>query len=481
MIDHPYLNKLRDKEIHLVGLASAEISAVAEFLFAEGCKNLVAHDIYAGVEFKRAFRNAHQGLSRAEQVKALKKLEALPIQKKTGSKYLSGIEKAEVIFPTQGWFLYEKSQRVLQPLLDQGVEFGSMTKLYLQLAPGIVVGVTGTNGKGTTTHLIADMLKAGGKKVYLAGNDPKSVQVLDKLSKMKPEDYLVLEVSNRQLMLDLGKSPHIGVITNITPNHLDEHHNVFAEYVKVKNSLLKYQQLNDIAVLNFDNNNSMSLAEQLESQVFGFSVYKQVTRGAMVEKDEIIYKQDGEREKIAETSVVKLPGKYNLENILAAVVVAKQCEVNNQAIAKVCGSFTGLPQRLEFIKEFEQVRYYNDLYSTTPASTEQAIASFSEPVVLIAGGDAKGVDYFDMAEIIKKKVRKLWLFPGSASDKLQKHLAELNYREIELIEDFDECLKETKKEARPGEIVILSPGGAHFQSKFIGKKSPGFNALVDSW
>lgn len=184
MIDHPYLNQLRQKKVHLVGLSSAEISAVAEFLHAQGVKHLVAHDIKEGVEFKQSFRRSHQGLTRAQQISALKKIETLPIERRLGRKYLQGVEEAQVIFPTQGWFLYPESKDKLGELQSQGVEFGSMTKLYLLLSPATVVGVTGTNGKGTTTHLITAMLKAGGRQVYLAGNDPESIQVLDQLEKI---------------------------------------------------------------------------------------------------------------------------------------------------------------------------------------------------------------------------------------------------------------------------------------------------------
>lgn len=481
MIEHPYLKKLRSKNIHLVGLASAEISAVADFLHAQGCRHLTAHDMYDGVDFKKAYRRSHLGLSRAQQVAGLKKLDALPLKRCLGKNYLQGIEKAEVIFPTQGWFLYADSREKLQPLLDQGVEFGSLMKLYMQLAPAKIIGVTGTNGKGTTTHLITAMLRAGGKKVYLAGNDPHSNQVLDKLETMTATDFLVLEISNRQLLLDLGASPWLAVITNVTPNHLDEHHNLFAEYAEVKRSLLKYQTEKDVAVLNFDNETCLSFRDKAAAKIFGFSVYKKIDAGAMLQRDKIVYTIDTDSETVATTADVKLPGDYNLENVLAAVVAAKQCRVPAKAIKQALENFRGLPQRLEFIRTVSGVKYYNDLFSTTPASTQRALEAFAQPVVLIAGGDAKGVDYFSLADTIKAKVSHLWLFPGTAADNLKKHLQTLHFDNITCVTDFDKCLASIKNSAAAGAIVLLSPGGAHFQSRFIGKKSRGFNAVVKSW
>jgi len=481
MIDHPYLNRLRKQKVHLVGLASAEISAVANFLHSQGVKNLVAHDIYSGNEFKRAFRKAHRSLSKPEQIKALRQLESLPIQKKQGEDYLSGIEDADVIFPTQGWFLYKESREKLTALQDRGVEFGSMMKLYFELAPATIIGVTGTNGKGTTTHLIKEMLAADGKEVYLAGNDPGSVQVLDKLEKMKSSDYLVLEVSNRQLLIDLGKSPHIAVITNVTPNHLDEHHNLFSEYAEVKRSLLKYQTDDDFFVVNMDDETVVSFQEKSVAKKIGFSVFKKVENGAMIDREDIIFNDGGKKEVIAKTTDVRLPGDYNLENILAALVAAKVARVKNDSIAKVIKTFEGLPQRLQFVKEIDGVKYYNDLFSTTPASTKMAIESFSKPVILVAGGESKGVDYFDLAESIKEHVSKLWLFPGSMATDLKKHLSTLHFTEITEIDDFAACLEAVKKNARSGDIVLLSPGGAKFQSTFIGKKSKGYEQTIRAW
>jgi UDP-N-acetylmuramoylalanine--D-glutamate ligase len=481
MIDHPYLEKLRSKKIHLVGLASAEISAVADFLYAQGCRHLTAHDIYDGVEFKKAYRRSHLGLTRAQQVAGLKKLDSLPLIKYLGKNYLRGIEEADVIFPTQGWFLCPENRDQLQPLWDQGVEFGSLTKLYLQLAPAKIIGVTGTNGKGTTTHLITAMLQAGGKKVYLAGNDPHSIQVLDKLESMAATDYLVLEISNRQLLLDLGASPWLAVITNVTPNHLDEHHNLFAEYAEVKRSLLKDQTINDIVVLNFDNPTCLSFGKKSAARVFGFSIYKNISNGAMLKKKQLVYCDNTECVEIGTVADVKLPGDYNLENALAAVVVARQCQISPAVIRDALVNFRGLPQRLEFIRTVGGVKYYNDLFSTTPASTQRALEAFDQPVILIAGGDAKGVDYFSLAETIKGKVSQLWLFPGTASENLKKHLRTVHFDKIKEISDFDNCLQNIKKSAATGDIVLLSPGGAHFQSRFIAKKSSGFNAVVKSW
>ena len=257
------LEKYRGKNIHVVGIAGAEGSAVAEFLVAKGL-SVTGHDFSADeMEFEKNFNNTHLSLKSEERAAALEHLRSLPLPINLQADYLKEVEDADMIFVSQVWFKYP-SNAPLKPLYERGVEFKTITNLYFELAPCPIISVTGTNGKTTTSNLLKNIFELWEKedapgRFYFAGNDRQNVQVLDKLEEMTERDVFLLETSSTQLVLNSQISPHIGIITNITPNHIDDH-GTFENYIKAKESLIMYQGEKDFAVLNFDNAVTLEIA-----------------------------------------------------------------------------------------------------------------------------------------------------------------------------------------------------------------------------
>ncbi len=477
-----YLEKIKRKNIHIVGAFGAEGSAILGFLTAQGVKNITAHDFSGDKEeLWQNFSKTHLWIrKKSERLAEFENLLKLPAVLNFKNKYLEGIADADLIFVPSSWYLYKPNFPALQTAKDKGIEFSSLTKLYFQLAEGKIISVTGTKGKGTTSRLIYEILLKTGKNrnVYLAGNDRRSGQELDKVSKMAKDDILVLETSNRQLMIDLGRSPDIGVITNISPDHIDEHGS-YEKYIEVKKSLFKDSGKNSIAVLNFDNGITRKFGEDLIGRgidVCFFSRKEAVKKGILLEKDKIYANIKG-KEYICDISDIKLIGGHNLENVLAAALSAYLVGANPEKIREAIVNFKGLRQRIEFIGEYGDVRFYDDTASTNPDSTIAAIKAIasgklkveSGKLLLIAGGDDKGMDYAGLAKEIIEKVDALILLPGSGSEKLKLQITNIKQIDSFVIEcnDFLEAMEVIKAQTKTGDTVLISPACAHFQARYI--------------
>lgn len=471
------IEELKNKNIHLVGISSAEGSALAEFLLQQGVKKIVAHDFKEEDEFENNFYLTHQGYSYSEKREKFEKLIKSPIRINFRDSYLKEIEKAQAIFVTQGWYLYENNA-ILHESKKKGIKFFSMTQLYFDLAPCPIIAVTGTNGKSTTSRLIYEMLSNSQFNTYFAGNDRLNIQVLDKLIEMKPSDFLVLEVSNRQLR-DLKKSPHIAVITNITPDHLDEH-GTFEDYVQTKEVILKYQKKEDFAVLNDDNESTREMIDKSRGSVFPFSRRGQLSQGAFLENDEMIIKKGKTKIAIGDISLVKIPGQHNVENVLAASMAACLSGAGGETITNTIKDFKGVKFRIERVREINNVNYYNDVKGTTPQACLAAIESFKAPIILIAGGGDKGLDYNDFARRIMSKIKLLILMPGKGSKKIEKAIKNISYHhelKVKHRYDLSEAVQLAHQSSEKGDTVLLSPACPYFYSMFIeGRK--GFEKLV---
>ncbi|MFB0546435.1 MAG: Mur ligase family protein, partial [Anaerolineae bacterium] len=259
-------------------------------------------------------------------------------------------------------------------------------------------------------------MRASPIKTYFAGNDRQNVQALDKIKEMRPEDVLVLEVSNRQL-LGLGRSPLIAVITNVAPNHLDEHPS-FEDYVETKRGLITHQTAEDFAVLNHDNEITRRMIDSCPSQPFPFSRNYELGRGAFVKDGDIVVRREGREERVCSIGDIRIAGNHNLENVLAAVAAAYLRDVDVETIGRVVSRFRGLKHRSQFVWEMGRVRYYDDLSSTTPQATVAALRALPGPILLIAGGDDKGLDYSKLGQVIVERVKALILLPGQGADKI---------------------------------------------------------------
>ena len=485
------LKNLKNKNIHIVGIGGAEGSAVAEFLAANNISSITGHDFSLRKDFKKAFCNTHLSLKPKEREEALEHLLNLPIKINFKDHYLEGVENADVVFVSQVWFKYPQNLPILQDLKNSGVSFKTITNLYFELAPCKIISVTGTNGKTTTARLVNSIFTAWGvSKIYFAGNDRQNVQVLDKLGEMTKDDILILETSSTQLLLNSGISPQIGVITNITPNHLDDHGS-FENYIEAKKNLIRYQKKGDWAVLN-EKLKVHKVHKVIKSKIFWFSREEELEEGCFVKNGNVVVRKKTGRNKksmvqvrdieptatmepaivtICSVDDIQIPGKHNLENVLAAVSVAYLYGVEPEIIKKGIIKYTGTKHRLKLLYNIKGIKYYDDTQATTPEATIAGIESFDSDIILLAGGDDKGMNYEKLAEKINKKVKLLILFPGNASDEIEKLI---NKKKIDFakVNNFSEAVEFLKKYYKKtalskSSIVLISPASAHFYSKYV--------------
>lgn len=337
-----------------------------------------------------------------------------------------------------------------------GAKISSATKLFFERCLGKIIGVTGTKGKGTTATLIAEILKAEGKKVFLAGN--VGTPMLSLLPQIKKEDWVVLELSSFQLQ-DLEQSPRIAVVLFISSEHLDYHQNQ-NEYLQAKANIVKYQKENDFVVLNADDSNSSSLADLTPAQPYYFSRQKKV-KGAYVQTGEIFLIN----QKIGLVKDLLILGEHNWDNVCAASMAGFLAGAGLPAIKKAIFAFKGLEHRLEFVGNVRGVSFYNDSFSTTPETTIAAIKSFKKPIVLIAGGSDKGSDYTQLGQEIAKSTVKTLILIGQMAESIKQAVLAVGFPGKILFRPtvkMEEIVKLAFEEAKPQGLVLLSPACASF-------------------
>jgi UDP-N-acetylmuramoylalanine--D-glutamate ligase len=379
------------------------------------------------------------------------------VHRQVGPRYLKDLERFDVIFRSPGIpYLLPQLQRARRA----DVTISSPTKLFFELCPTKnIVGVTGTKGKGTTSTLIYRILKAAGKKAFLAGNIGKPA--LDLLPKLDRRSWVVLELSSFQL-IDLDRSPHIGVALMVTSEHLDWHKTT-REYVAAKANIVRFQSAKDFAVLAEDYSRSMSYARKTRAAVFTFSKRSEVRKGTGVKNGSFLFSGGKKKEKVCDVHELRIPGTHNFENAGAAITVAKIVGIGNTTIAKAIRSFKGLKHRLEFVAKVRGVRYYNDSYATTPETAEVAIAAFDTPKILILGGASKGSDFKKLGYTISrsKSIRAI-IGIGAEWPRIKTHIRNPKLQVIEGCKNMHEIVRAANKVAAPGDVVLLSPACASF-------------------
>lgn len=469
------MNQSYGKNIHVVGIAGTEGAALLEYLVPRSPRaKIAAHDSSEQKLFLKHFKEAHVALDKeAVKAKAEEVLGYESVKYCFKDHYLEGIEEADTIFVPQSWYLYAENE----PLKAYRDKFRSITRLYFDLFPGKIIGVTGSNGKTTTTNLIAEIMKRAYPRTLFSGNDRRASQVLAQMELAQKDDWLVLEISNRQLMIDLGRSPDISVITNITPNHLNEYTN-FEEYAAAKASLLKYQREDQWSVLNMDDQESRKLIEIDGGETMPFSITEQLAKGVFVEFENIVIKHAEREEAVMPVQDFPLLGKHNLSNALAAVAATYLADVPTDVIAQSLRSVDPIPQRMELVKVVEGVAYYNDTASTAPESTIAAIDTLKQPgkkLVLILGGKSKGLDYWRLVEHIKKDVDVV-IFLESP---LAEELAAMGSQKMEVstCATLQEAVQIAQKKTEAGDRVLLSPAGEYFV--YFKDKMPGYKNFRD--
>ena len=388
----------------------------------------------------------------------MKKITDYAMEFSLGPNNLSKLEGFDIIFRSPSCL---PTVPELQKEVGRGAILTSEIEMLMKLCPGKVIGVTGSDGKTTTTTLIYEILKANGYNCYLGGNI--GTPLFTKLSKMTPDDIIVLELSSFQLM-GMEISPSISVITNISPNHLNVHSS-YEEYIDAKKNIFKYQDKGGIVVLNYDNAITKAAAKEANGKVVFFSSKTKLEDGIILDGDIIKECKDKLRRHILSTNTVALRGVHNYENICAAIAATKTL-VDVEDAVKAVKDFKGVQHRLEFIREIDGVKWYNDSIGTSPTRTIAGLHSFDERIVLIAGGYDKHLDYTPIAKPILEKVDSLILI-GDTAPKIfdaVKEEAEKQGKDIKIYmcDEFKNTVLVAKKVAKPGQIVLFSPASASF-------------------
>lgn len=359
----------------------------------------------------------------------------------------------------------------IQAALKKKIPVEMDSSIFFKLCKLPIIGVTGTKGKTTTATLIAEILRAAGKKVFTAGIGQKPVlNLLDEIGGTK-DGVVVFELSSWRLSA-LGRaasSPHIAVITNIFPDHLN-YYGTMEKYIADKKYIFSSQKPEDYIVLNYDNKMTRELAKDAKSKVVFFSTE---SLGALSPKwglklqianGKIIFENNEEQKEICDLNDIKLQGGHNIGNILAAVAAVSAYGIAPEKICEAIKNFKGIPHRLEFVREIDGVKYVNDTAATMPDAAIAGINSFSKPVILIAGGMDKNLDFREFAKAAGEKVKKIVFLKGDATEKMKAELKKID-AENKIDSEFDSMEKavvRAKNIAGPGDIVLLSPGSASF-------------------
>ena len=382
-------------------------------------------------------------------------LEAGGAMLRLGPAYLEELTE-DLIFKTPG---LRPDVPELVAAAARGSLVTSEMELFFELCPCPIVAVTGSDGKTTTTTIIAKLLEAAGKRVHLGGNIGKPL--LPEVDEMDPGDWAVVELSSFQLM-SMKRSAHIAVITNIEPNHLDWHRDM-AEYAEAKKNVYRFQTAEDRLVLNADNKGTASLIGDVKSRLFCFSRQKEIRQGCYFDGESIWYNNGWYSLRLLDRKDIRLPGLHNVENYMAAFAAVLDI-VGEEVCRRVAAEFGGVEHRIEFVREKDGVRYYNDSIASSPTRSIAGLNSFEQKLILIAGGYDKHIPYDVLGPVVCEKVKTLVLV-GATAPKIREAVEKApNPEKPEIVEftDFEAAVRGAAALAGPGDVVMLSPASASF-------------------
>jgi len=414
---------LRNKKITVMGLGLLGRGiGDAKFLVKKGA-NLIVTDLKTKTQLKKAI----------EQVRNLKITLVLGKHRKQDFKNRDYILKAAGV-PLDSPFIKTAKQNKIPVKMDDS--------WFAEFCPCPIIGITGTRGKTTTTHLIYEILKKTSKKVYLGGNILGQA-TLPLIDKVKRNNFVVLELSSWQLQgwSDSKLSPQIAVITNIYPDHLN-YYGSMAKYVADKKAIYKNQTKNDFLILNKDNPFSKKFAKEAKSKIIWFS-HKDVPKNWRL----------------------KIQGEHNLANVAAAIKVGQILKLSQSKIKQAVEGFKGVSGRQYLVRDYKNIKYINDTTGTTPEAAMAAINTYHTQggIVLLAGGADKKLNYKEFAPVIDKKVKALILFEGKASDQLARELKKIGFsKKMIYVNSMTQAFKQAKNILESGDILLLSPAAASF-------------------
>lgn len=467
-----YFDSLKGKKVAFVGMGVANVPC-AEFLAKQGIT------VYACDKRNREYIGKD----------ICERLDALGVNFSLGDDYLSVLPDMDLVFRSHGILPFQNPW--IGECIERGQKVTTEMEVFFKLCPSKIFAVTGSNGKTTTTTLITNMLREQGYKVYLGGNIGKAL--MPELETITENDIAVVELSSFQLLTmgNMKDTPDVAVVTNIECTHQD-HHISLDEYVDAKRNVLIYQNSDCRTVLNADCDYSIGnrvyhdMRYDVRGKLSEFSIQHPVERGAyMNENGEIIYKDDDTETYVMNKDDIRIPGSHNIENYCAAIS-AVWGYVDKENMLKVARNFAGVEHRIEFVREFDGVKYYNDSIATSPSRVISGLRAFGRKIIVIMGGSDKGNDMSEMVPDIFKYV-KLLVLNGATADKIYDTVVNYDgYKEssLEIIktDNLENALKEAKARAQKGDIVSLCPACPAFdQFKTFEYRGRKFKELVNGF
>jgi UDP-N-acetylmuramoylalanine--D-glutamate ligase len=472
------MNSFEDVRALIVGMAR-EGTALARFL-AERSAQVTVTDVKPAEAL-------------ASSVAALADL---PVALALGGHPLALLDGMDLVFVSPGVPL---EIPLLAEARRRGRPLSSETRLFTRLCPASIVGITGSSGKTTTTAIVGEMFEAAGRRTWVGGNIGQPL--IGCSGEITQTDVVVMELSSFQLeffapwrnrgeskgtarphtgvLFDpAGWSPPVAAVLNITPNHLDRHRRM-EDYVAAKAHILAYQRPGDVAVLSLDNPVTQQMGEPAGhpssrpafgrgQKVLWFSLKEEVKEGAFLRGDELVLRLGGREEVVCRMGELRLLGRHNVYNALAACVLAGSAGVPIEALRHVATTFSGVKHRLELVRERYGVRWYNDSIATSPQRLVAALQAFDAPIVLLAGGRDKHLPWDEMATLTWQKVCHLVLF-GEAAGPIERAMHETRGKKqtatrIHRAGALEAAVELAAQLARPGDVVLLSPGGTSFDA-----------------
>lgn len=425
---------------------------------------------------KGAKVTAHDRRTRDKIGATADELEAAGVGLCLGEGYLDNLD-ADIIFRTPGMRFYLPE---LNAARAAGAAVTSEMEVFFDLCPCKIIAVTGSDGKTTTTTVISEMLKKQGYTVHLGGNIGRPL--LPEIENIRPQDIAVVELSSFQL-ISMRRSPDIAVVTNVTPNHLDMHKDM-EEYINAKRNIILHQNAFGRAVLNLDNDVTRSFRDDTRGACVMFSRRSEVDFGSFLRGKTLCYKDRSGVTEVMTTDDIFITGMHNVENYLAAIAAVWGL-VTPENMRKVAKTFRGVEHRIEFVRELDGVKYYNDSIATTPTRTMAGLNAFDQKVILIAGGYDKHIPFDNLGPAICEKVKVLVLL-GATADKIEESVKKApGYTEgspkIVRVTTLEEAVDAARAAAQKGDIVTLSPACASFDMfKNFETRGEVFKEIVNS-
>lgn len=432
-----YLSSLQNKTVAVIGIGVSN-------------KPLVELLLSRGIAVTACDRKSREVLgSLADD------LERQGARLRLGDGYLADLTE-DVIFRTPGM---RPDLPELEAAVARGSQLTSEMEVFFEVCPCTTIAVTGSDGKTTTTTIIAELLRRAGKTVHLGGNIGHPL--LAETASIHSQDIAVLELSSFQLMT-MTHSPHIAVVTNLSPNHLDVHKD-YQEYIAAKENIFTHQRAEDIAIFNADNAVTLEQSGRAMGHVRTFSRKIEPADGAFLRGDAVMVCKSGAERQVMTTSDIKLPGVHNVENYLAAISAVDGL-VPDEIIRDFARTFGGVEHRIELIRTRNGVRWFNDSIASSPARTIAGLNSFQQKVILIAGGKDKGISYEALGPVINDHVKLLILCGATAGVIRQVTEQAPNYDNLEIIDvdDYHQAVALADARAAEGDVVILSPASTSF-------------------